>query len=402
MLDFSKWRKDKPTRTKEQQLPELGPEEEARQASGRLVTWGRGTYGRCGNGSEDDVVAPRLMPRLTHVVAVACGAGHSLCVTVEGRALAWGKNYLGQLGVGDEDDRHYPAMVEGLNGVRISKVSGGGNYSAFLSQDGELFTTGCGFFHATGHPSEKHLSIPTKVAALKGHHVVDVSCGAIHGVALCDEGVCFSWGENDVGQCGVGCVSKHVPEPSPVALPPGLLIKHISCGKKWCGVITKTGELWLWGKGPMTTDPVPQPINHALPQPAASCSCSHFHMLALLADGSVWASGTLNLYGALGSGTREPTARGAGVAMQHPPGVAVASLHTGVHHSLLRSASGDVYVCGDDLFGDNTPGQPRLPMDTPVHTDQLVPVRVALGPLADGRVAALACNTFHMLVATSL
>ena len=116
----------------EQHLPVLLKEDN--EISGRVFVWGRNVYGRCGNGTTENLLSPVILPRLWQVIGVNCGAGHSIAWTVSGSVFTWGKNYLGQLGVGDTEDRYYPTHVASLREVAVIDASGGGNFSAFVTK----------------------------------------------------------------------------------------------------------------------------------------------------------------------------------------------------------------------------------------------------------------------------
>jgi len=67
---------------------------------GRVLSWGNGEYGRCGNGRREQLVPePVELLAGTMSVAVAAGSQHSLALTAAGAVYAWGKNDAGQLGL---------------------------------------------------------------------------------------------------------------------------------------------------------------------------------------------------------------------------------------------------------------------------------------------------------------
>ena len=67
---------------------------------GRVLSWGNGEYGRCGNGRREQLVpAPVELLEGKMAVAVAAGSQHSLALTAAGTVFAWGKNDAGQLGL---------------------------------------------------------------------------------------------------------------------------------------------------------------------------------------------------------------------------------------------------------------------------------------------------------------
>ena len=59
--------------------------------------------------------------------------------------FTWGNGASGRLGHGDIEHRLEATLVEGpLQSKRAVTVSAGYNYSAAVTEDGELFTWGCG------------------------------------------------------------------------------------------------------------------------------------------------------------------------------------------------------------------------------------------------------------------
>jgi len=67
---------------------------------GKVLSWGNGEYGRCGNGKRKQS-APEPVELLAGkmAVSVAAGSQHSLALTADGVVYAWGKNDAGQLGL---------------------------------------------------------------------------------------------------------------------------------------------------------------------------------------------------------------------------------------------------------------------------------------------------------------
>lgn len=63
------------------------------------------------------------------IVHVAVGALHCLAVTEGGQVFAWGDNDHGQQGNGTTLVNRKPTLVQGLEGVRITKVACGSSHS---------------------------------------------------------------------------------------------------------------------------------------------------------------------------------------------------------------------------------------------------------------------------------
>ena len=94
---------------------------------------------------------------------VACGDSHTIVVTADDKTTyAWGMNKRGQLGLGDTTTRHQPVKIEGLC---LSKVFAGGNSTAGVTPQGQLYTWGSGskyrLMQANGDDS--HRNVPTEV-----------------------------------------------------------------------------------------------------------------------------------------------------------------------------------------------------------------------------------------------
>ncbi|XP_011304625.1 E3 ubiquitin-protein ligase HERC2 [Fopius arisanus] len=179
-------------------------------ATGELYTWGRGNYGRLGNGNCDDVMVPTLVTALNgHVVVyVACGSGDSqtLCVTASGIVFSWGDGDYGKLGRGGSDGSKIPKIVDKLLDVNVTKVYCGGQFSAALTAQGEIYTWGKGSAYRLGHGNEDHVRYPKMIESrkLKGKRVKELSVGNVLVLALTEDQEVYGWGRNDYGQIDPG------------------------------------------------------------------------------------------------------------------------------------------------------------------------------------------------------
>ena len=66
---------------------------------------------------------------------------------------------------------------------------------------------GKGDFYRLGHGSDSHVRRPQRVAALRGVRIVEVAVGSLHCIALSDNGLVYTWGDNDEGQLGDNSVT---------------------------------------------------------------------------------------------------------------------------------------------------------------------------------------------------
>ena len=99
--------------------------------TGVVWTWGKGDYFRLGHGADQHVRKPTIVESLRgkKIIHVAVGALHCLAVTDTGHVYAWGDNDHGQQGSGSTTVNKKPALVHGLDTVKVSRVACGSSHS---------------------------------------------------------------------------------------------------------------------------------------------------------------------------------------------------------------------------------------------------------------------------------
>ncbi|XP_068720941.1 E3 ubiquitin-protein ligase HERC2-like [Montipora capricornis] len=177
-------------------------------STGELFTWGLGEYGRLGHGDNQTQVRPKQVRVLSghHAIDVACGSrdAQTLALTNDGCVWSWGDGDFGKLGRGGSEGCSVPHVVERLKGLGVCKVLCGAQFSLALTKVGQVWTWGKGDYFRLGHGSDSHVRKPQIVEGLKEEKVVDVAVGALHCLAVTDEGKVYAWGDNDHGQQGNG------------------------------------------------------------------------------------------------------------------------------------------------------------------------------------------------------
>ena len=163
--------------------------------TGLVYSWGANRVGQLGDGQLTSSAAPKVIPQLRHrpVVAIACGAEHTLALTVGGSVWAWGCNSSGQLGLGDATHRLRPEIVRALRVGRASNIACGKAHSAAISQAGLLFSWGSNAYGQLGHgdPDAQGLRTvltPKVVERLSERATLDIALGAGHSLVLASSG----------------------------------------------------------------------------------------------------------------------------------------------------------------------------------------------------------------------
>jgi len=181
---------------------------------GDFYTCGQGTVGQLGLGDDckggAGITTPRRVAFFAHnglrVASVSCGLHHTLAVAVPSHSLrtfctqvfsfGWGEH--GRLGVGDEEARR----------------------------------------------------TPTEVIFPEPFHATEVSAGEQHSIAA-GGGTCYSWGNNEFGQLGLGSPSVTPSSLSPVKLPlpGGVHVRTCKAGGRHSAAVTWCNRLLTWGWG---------------------------------------------------------------------------------------------------------------------------------------------------------
>ncbi|GMF17099.1 unnamed protein product [Phytophthora fragariaefolia] len=277
-------------------------------SSGKLYTWGVGSFGRLGgdqlqtspynakphensdSNSEDtedfpvdswhrDVHSAQIISAVCHVRfrAISCGFGHSLALSTDGTVYAWGSATHGKLGIGPvkakESFTLAPIVLSSLisSGVRVRKIACGPSHSALLTTDGALFVWGCGDGGRLGLGDERDVGedrvprnggqlrvipTPTRVTEPFGHdNLVEVACGAAHTVVLTALHHSIS-GQPNSGGCVYVAGSNHAldkftPQFTHVEIKDGssaVMMIKVGCGPAHTALVSTEGELYTWGK----------------------------------------------------------------------------------------------------------------------------------------------------------
>lgn len=85
-----------------------------------------------------------------------------------------------------------------------------------------------------------------------GKHVVDISCGAVHTVCCTALGETYAWGNNKLFQCGMDMIfakklTQHIEHPCLIPSLVGIHIMSVSCGAGHTVAIDLVGLAYSWG-----------------------------------------------------------------------------------------------------------------------------------------------------------
>lgn len=218
--------------------------------SGDVYSWGWGRGGQLGHGpSEETVRRPKLVEALRgkKVRQVVAGVNFSACLTESGQIYFWGTATLDNANTPQNGSTSTnsvlptPQLVDTLNSKGIVQIAAGGHHLLALTHSGDVYAWGSGVRGQLGLADRRSRHSPHLVKALVGHSVCQVACGLAHSAAVTDTGDVYTWGAS----CGAGNRDGLVPRPVPDLGKRG--IKYVACGWSHCAAVTYAGALYTWG-----------------------------------------------------------------------------------------------------------------------------------------------------------
>uniref|UniRef100_A0A673FN81 Probable E3 ubiquitin-protein ligase HERC4 n=1 Tax=Sinocyclocheilus rhinocerous TaxID=307959 RepID=A0A673FN81_9TELE len=278
-----------------------------------MLCWGNASYGQLGLGGIDEEIV--LEPRKCEffegkrVRDVGCGRRHSAFLLEDGTVYTCGCSDLGQLG--HDKARKKPEQVVSLDAQNIVAVSCGEAHTLALNDKGQVFAWGLGSDGQLGLSNiEDCIRVPRTVKSLSEVHIAQVACGYWHSLALARGGQIFSWGQNKDGQLGLGMQGAGVSSPQVVQSLQGVPFAQISAGGSHSFGLTLSGAVFGWGSnrfgqlGLSDNDDrhFPALLKTLRSQRVVYICCGEDHTAALTKEGGVFTFGAGG-YGQLGHNT---------------------------------------------------------------------------------------------------
>ena len=180
----------------------------------------------------------------------------SYVIDQTGQLWAWGDNFYGQLGVGDRTNRNTPTLVPIPAGAsKWVLVAAGPDFAIAVADSDKLYTWGVNDNGQIGNGIAGGLyAIPTRIP--NPQNVTSwkwVSAGAQHCEALTMDGRLFAWGDNTLGELGIGNTGYAI-TPQQVQFPTGVTAwADVAAGPGYTLMLSQDGLLYGCGKDSLGT-----------------------------------------------------------------------------------------------------------------------------------------------------
>jgi alpha-tubulin suppressor-like RCC1 family protein len=213
-------------------------------------------YGSLGNNSPVYARSDTLVPVSGGItftqLAVSEGGSHTCGLATAGQAYCWGSGGAGQLGTGASVYRQpVPALVAG--GLTFVQLTAGADFTCGLRPTGLAYCWGNGNTGEFGNGGRSNAYSP--VLAASGKTFTAITAGGSHACGLAAAGDAWCWGADTLSQLGDGgaapyCAVSGAAERCsvyPVLVLGGVKFKALDAGLNHTCGISMADEVWCWG-----------------------------------------------------------------------------------------------------------------------------------------------------------
>ncbi|MBQ2938059.1 MAG: cadherin-like beta sandwich domain-containing protein [Clostridia bacterium] len=125
------------------------------------------------------------------------------------------------------------------------KINLGYKFTIALKQDGSVWSWGENHVGQLGLGNTTYYNEPQKITGIT-EKIVDIESGYYHSIALTENGEVYTWGYNYQGQCGNGTAQNVL---TPIKVTGLTNIVKINAYKYMTIALTENGEVYVWGSG---------------------------------------------------------------------------------------------------------------------------------------------------------
>lgn len=218
--------------------------------NGQLYGWGTNRNGQLAQQESGDFPSPVLIAFAGKVMQLATGPSGAFIIDQNNQLYSWGGyNIHGQLGNGTIDLTHtqiYPITAIGSR-ISFKKIGSTNGYTTCaISTDGQPYCWGSNVHGELGIANHQDVAIPTKInMPAPVQSITEISTGEGHVCAISDKKSLYCWGDNQLGQLGIG---NNTQSDSPVLVSPKLKFINVTAVGGLTCAISDSYDLYCWGQ----------------------------------------------------------------------------------------------------------------------------------------------------------
>jgi alpha-tubulin suppressor-like RCC1 family protein len=273
-------------------------------SNGRVYSFGSNSHGQLGLGDRRDRIEPNLIRMLMEekIIKICASCEYSVAVNDKGEVWSWGSNANLQLGLGKlvkTQERMFPNLVYQNIQFPVKKIACGETHTLCLTRQGQVASWGKNCKGQLGLGNFLSRRSAFHVKDLEHEIITKIKCGATHSVFLTDKGMVYSVGDNQHFQLGHSHNYSYcsIPKPLQRSINGKKFIK-VTCGSSFTIAMTDSSRVFLFGNFCNRVHRFQELIFSYPVTKLKSNHCSH-HLLALDIRGDIYVMGQNN-FGQLG------------------------------------------------------------------------------------------------------
>ena len=334
-----------------------------------IYSWGKNKYGELGLNTAKNTFIPSPIKTLkqTIIKSVKSGGRNTIILTSDGQVLMCGSNIFNLLAINTkfQNNEQYQKTFKNIkffeeNNETIKEIAVAEFHSMALTNNGEIYGWGGNLYNKLGQTNGL-CGLPSKIYIKR--KIISISCGDHHSCALSENGVLYSWGGGgesyNKGQCGHG-TKKDIEYPKKIEFftKKGLHVIKVSCGGYHTIAMDENYQLYGFGKGIFgqcgygkgeDTDTPQKIIFNDNVNKIIDIKCGGEHTIFLSNNGRVYACGH-GYYGQLGLGNNKNVK--APILVHSLSNKNVLEIAAGWSHTLVLTDENNVYAAGCGKFGE--------------------------------------------------
>ena len=332
----------------------------------KIYCWGYNCYQQLGLGdiiSRNKPVEFKIEGNSSRIKQIICGESHTFAICENNKVYCCGDNNFGQLGLGHRNDRKNPIefKIEN-NSSPIKQIICGSAYAFAICENNQIYCWGENYLgqFGLGYTTSIEFKISEFKIERNASPIKRIICGSDHIFAICENNKIYCWGYNGVGQLGLG---DNITKNKPVEFKiegNSSSIKEIICGGNYTFAICENTKIYCWGDNEykqlgLGDDKTRKtPVEFKIEEnssPIKKIICGSNHTFAIYKNNKIYCWGN-NYFGQLGLSDNDND-RNKPVEFKIERILSpIKQIICGVHYTFAIYENNKIYCCGKNSNGE--------------------------------------------------